>query len=83
MSEASASAMLVGTPEMLDERLGAVATTLSRSEASDSGEPRSRLKICEKVARFETLKKHKALICQCSSTGSRPSRNVPSATPRR
>jgi hypothetical protein len=36
MSEASASAMLVGTPEMLDERLGAVATTLSRSEIEEA-----------------------------------------------
>ena len=40
--------------------------------------PKSRPKIFEKVARLETLKKHSALICQCSSTGSRPSRNTPS-----
>jgi len=36
MSEASASAMLVGTPEMLDERPGAVTTTLSRSEIEEA-----------------------------------------------
>ena len=36
MSEASASAMLVGTPEMLDERFGAVTTTLPRSEIENA-----------------------------------------------
>lgn len=36
MSEASASAMLVGTPEMLDERPGAVTTTLPRSEIEEA-----------------------------------------------
>ena len=35
----------------------------------------------EKVARFETLKKHSALICQWIPSGSRPSRNTPSARP--
>ena len=37
----------------------------------------------EKVARLETLKKLKALMCQCSSSGLTPSRNRPALRPRR
>ena len=48
-----------------------MSTTFLRSEAWASGAPKSRPKIFEKVARLETLKKHSALICQCSSIGSR------------
>ena len=41
-----------------------ISTVLSRSFACSFGAPMSRPKMLEKVARLETLKKHRALTCQ-------------------
>src|SRR3989344_1949496 len=54
----------------------------SRRCAVAAGVSSERLKIAPKVWRLATLKKHRAEMDMCRSTGSTSGRNTPAATPR-
>src|SRR5574343_1112864 len=59
-----------------------ISTMLSRRAAMAAGVSSLRSKIRPKVDRLDTLKKHRAEIDMCRSTGSTSGRNTPLATPR-